>query len=261
MSYNFQGKTIIITGGAAGLGKAAAEKLAAEGANLVLVDINNEALENTKKEILASFPNAEVLLIAADVSDEKAVADYVKQAVNKFQRIDGFFNNAGIEGRQARVVDYDVNIFRKVIDINLMGVYYGLKHVLAVMEKQGSGYIVNVASVGGIRGVQNQTPYVASKHAVTGMTKNAAIEYGAKGISVNAIAPGVILTDMVEGAFRQIGGENWEGAMADFVAPNPKKRCGKPSEVAELVAFLLSGSADYLNGAVIPIDGGQSSEY
>ncbi|MBX9953661.1 SDR family oxidoreductase [Peribacillus simplex] len=153
------------------------------------------------------------------------------------------------------------SIFNKVTGININGVFYGMKYILPIMKEQGSGAVVNVASVGGIRAVLNQSAYVASKHAVTGLTKTAAIEYGQYGISINAIAPGVILTAMVEGSFRQIGGENWEEAMAEFVSVNPKKRFGKPEEVGRLVAFLLSGESEFINGAVIPIDGGQSSQY
>ncbi|MGE7760319.1 SDR family oxidoreductase [Peribacillus sp. NPDC097895] len=206
-------------------------------------------------------PNSEVLLITADVSDEEAVKNYVDETVRKYGRVDGFYNNAGIEGKQAPTADYDIEVFNKVTDININGVFYGMKYILPIMKEQESRAVVNVASVGGIRAVLNQTAYVASKHAVAGLTKTAAIEYGPYGTSINAIAPGVILTAMVEGSFRQIGGEIWEEAMADFVSVNPKKRFGKPEEVGRLVAFLLPGESDFINGAVIPIDGGQSSLY
>ena len=190
----FKDKTIIITGAAMGLGLAASKVMAQKGANLAIVDYNGEALEKAKKEIQELAPDAKILTIVADVSNEEAVRNYVDTTVKEFGRIDGFYNNAGIEGKQAPLVDYDLEVFKKVIDINLMGVYYGLKHVIKVMQKQGGGRIVNVASVGGIRGVVNQMPYVASKHAVSGMTKNAAVEYGKDGILTNAIAPGAILT-------------------------------------------------------------------
>ncbi|GAB6255200.1 glucose 1-dehydrogenase [Peribacillus sp. N1] len=261
MSERFDGKVVIITGAGSGLGQAAALEMAKEGAKLSLVDLNDASLEGTKKLILDMAPNSEVLLVTADVSDEEAVKNYVDQTVSKYGRVDGFYNNAGIEGKQAPMAEYDSNVFNKVTDININGVFYGMKYILPIMKEQGSGAVVNVASVGGIRAVLNQAAYVASKHAVAGLTKTAAIEYGQYGISINAIAPGVILTAMVEGSFRQIGGENWEEAMAEFVSVNPKKRFGKPEEVGRLVAFLLSGESEFINGVVIPIDGGQSSQY
>ena len=129
------------------------------------------------------------------------------------------------------------------------------------MKEQGYGSIVNTASVGGIRGVGNQSGYAASKHGVVGLTRNSAIEYGQFGISIKAIAPGAILTPMVENSLRQMAGDNWEQAGVEFVSVNPMKRFGKPEEVAYLVAFLLSDQAEFINAAVIPIDGGQSYKY
>lgn len=136
-----------------------------------------------------------------------------------------------------------------------------MKHVLKVMREQGFGSIVNTASVGGIRGVGSQSGYAASKHGVVGLTRNSAIEYGQYGISIKAIAPGAIMTPMVEGSLKQIDPENWEDAGKQFVEPNPMKRFGKPEEVGYLVAFLLSEQASFINAAVIPIDGGQSYKY
>jgi len=166
-----ENKVIIITGAAMGLGLAAAKELASQGVNLVLVDYNQKSLEEAKADLSKEFPSVKIITVVADVSNEEAVKNYVDETVKTFGRIDGLYNNAGIEGRQAGMTEYDVNIFNKVIDINLMGVYYGMRYVIPVMQKQKYGRIVNVASVGGIRGVLNQVPYVASKHAVSGMTK------------------------------------------------------------------------------------------
>jgi NAD(P)-dependent dehydrogenase (short-subunit alcohol dehydrogenase family) len=257
----FKDKTIIITGAAMGLGLAASKAVALKGANLSIVDYNAEALEKAKAEILSSAPNTKIITIVADVSDEEAVKNYVAKTVEAFDRIDGFYNNAGIEGKQAPLVDYDINIFKKVIDINLMGVYYGLKYVIPVMQKQGGGKIVNVASVGGIRGVINQMPYVASKHAVSGMTKNAAIEYGKDGIYTNAIAPGAILTPMVAEAFKQVNPADPKAAETTYAQRNPTRQLGKPEDVGNLVAFLLSDECQYVNGQTIAIDGGESNLY
>lgn len=258
---NSKGQTILITGAAMGLGYAVAEKFASTGANLSLVDFNSEALERAKNQLESRFPEVKLLSIVADVSDEEKVKDFVAQTVKVFGRIDGFYNNAGIEGRQAPLATYDPEIFRKVIEINLMGVYYGLRYVIPVMQKQRYGRIVNAASVGGIRGVLHQTPYVGAKHAVAGFTKNAALEYGSEGIMTNAIAPGAILTSMVAEAFREMNAEDPKQAEADFAQDNPTKRLGLPEEVANVVAFLLSEECSYVNGQVIAIDGGQSNSY
>jgi NAD(P)-dependent dehydrogenase (short-subunit alcohol dehydrogenase family) len=257
----FQGKTIVITGAAMGLGLATAKVVAERGADLTLVDYNEEALSKAKEEILAIAPDARVLTITADVSNEDAVRNYVDKAIAEYGKIDGFYNNAGIEGKQAPITEYDIAVFKKVIDINLMGVYYGLRYVIPAMQKNGGGKIVNVASVGGIRGVVNQMPYVASKHAVSGMTKNAAIEYGKDNIFTNAIAPGAILTPMVAGAFKQVNPDDPAAAEKEYAQRNPTRRLGKPEEVGKLVAFLLSDDCQYVNGQTIAIDGGESNLY
>ena len=142
-----------------------------------------------------------------------------------------------------------------------MGVYYGLRYVIPVMQKQKYGRIVNVASVGGIRGVLNQMPYVASKHAVSGMTKNIALEYGRDGILTNAIAPGAILTPMVAEAFKQVNPADPKAAETEYAQRNPTKRLGLPAEVAKVAAFLLSEDNGYVNGQTIAIDGGESNSY
>lgn len=254
-------KVIIITGAGMGLGYAAAKELASRGANLVLVDYNDKSLNDAKTDIGKEYPDVKIITVLADVSNEEAVKNYVDEAVNAFGRIDGLYNNAGIEGKQASIIEYDVTIFKKVIDINLMGVYYGLRYVIPVMQKQKFGRIVNVASVGGIRGVLNQMPYVASKHAVSGMTKNAALEYGKDGILTNAIAPGAILTPMVVEAFKQVNPDNPKAAETEYAQRNPTRRLGQPHEVAKLVSFLLSEDNGYISGQTIAIDGGESNIY
>lgn len=257
----FQDKTVIITGAASGLGRAAAERLGSEGANLLLVDIDPDGLDASKQAIESAGGAGRVVTRVANVAEESEVRAYVQAAVDEFGTIDGFFNNAGVEGRQNLTEDYGADEYSRVVSINLDGVFYGMAAVLEVMHRQGHGAIVNTASVGGIRGVGNQSGYAASKHGVVGLTRNSAVEYGEFGISINAIAPGAIMTPMVEDSLKQIDAENWQEVGKEFVSANPMQRFGEPHEVAALVAFLLSGEAPFINGAVITIDGGQSYKY
>ncbi|NLI04282.1 MAG: SDR family oxidoreductase [Actinomycetaceae bacterium] len=251
----------MITGGAAGLGLAAAKRLIQEGADLLLVDLNADALEAAKAEVQAEG-DSRVETFVANVANEDEVKAYVAKAVELFGKIDGFFNNAGIEGKQNLTESYGADEFHRVVAINLNGVFYGMAEVLRVMAtKETGGHIVNTASVGGILGVGNQSGYSASKHGVVGLTRNSAREYGTKNITINAIALGAIMTAMVEGSLKQMDPENWEEAGQAFVSSNPTCRFGKPEEVAATVAFLLSDDAGFINGSILPIDGGQHGMY
>ena len=261
MTNRFADQAIIITGAGSGLGQAVAQRLASEGADLVLVDMSSEGLEATKQIILHDTSDAKIELVTANVTEEEDVKKYVDAAVSTFGKIDGFFNNAGIEGKQNLTEDFGIEEFAKVIAVNLNGVFLGMQYVLQQMHKQGHGAVVNTASVGGIRGVGNQSGYAASKHGVVGLTRNSAREYGDKGVRINAIAPGAIMTAMVENSLKQLDPDNPEEAGKQFVSVNPMKRFGKPEEVAGLVSFLLSEDAGFINGTVIPIDGGQHAMY
>ncbi|WP_291043186.1 glucose 1-dehydrogenase [Herbiconiux sp.] len=257
----FTDRVVLITGGGSGLGRATAVRLAEEGATLSLVDVSEAGLAATVEAVSAAAREAKVLTLVADVSKEEDVDRYVSETLAAFGRIDGFFNNAGIEGRQNLTEDFTSVEFEKVIAINLSGVFLGLEKVLKVMREQGSGMIVNTASVGGIRGVGNQSGYAAAKHGVVGLTRNSAVEYGQFGIRINAIAPGAIWTPMVENSMKQLDPENPRAAAEQFIQANPTKRYGEAPEIAAVVAFLLSDDASYINAAVVPIDGGQSYKY
>lgn len=261
MTKVHEGKIALITGGSSGLGLATAITLAKEGAKIAIVGRKEDSLQKAKEKINSNVANAEVLVIKADVSSEEDTKKYVEATVQEYGKIDYFFNNAGIEGLQEPITKYDMNVYRSVIDINLMGVVYGLKYVIEVMEKQGKGTIVNTSSVGGLRGVVNQSAYVASKHGVAGITKNMASEYADKNIRVNAICPGAIKTPMVEQAFKMMNPENPEQAEKEFAVNNPTKRLGVPEEVADVVSFLLSEKSRYIVGQMIVVDGGQSNQY
>lgn len=258
---NLKGKVFIVTGAAMGLGLSAADVLASKGAHITLVDYNGEALNKAQSDLQSKYPESTFLTVTANVSIEENVKNYVDQTVKEFGKVDGLYNNAGIEGKQASLVEYDIDVFKKVIDINLLGVYYGMKYIIPELQKNGGGRIVNVASVGGIRGVLNQTAYVATKHAVAGMTKNAALEYGKDNILTNAIAPGAILTPMVAEAFKQVNPNDPKAAETEYASRNPTRKLGDPKDVGNLVAYLLSDENGYVSGQVIAIDGGESNMY
>ncbi len=260
-STRFTDRVVLITGGGSGLGRATALRLAAEGAKLALVDISQKGLDESKAAVLEATPEAEILTTLADVSEEADVDAYVEATLERFGRIDGFFNNAGIEGRQNLTENFTADEFDKVVAINLRGVFLGLEKVLKIMREQGSGMVVNTASVGGITGIGNQSGYAAAKHGVVGLTRNSAIEYGQFGIRINAIAPGAIWTPMVENSMKQLNADDPRKAAEEFIQINPTKRYGEADEIASVVAFLLSDDASYVNATVLPIDGGQSIKY
>lgn len=256
----FVNKVVIITGGAGGIGLATAIRLAAEGAKIALVDITEEGLETAEAAILAKVPGAEVITCVADVSNEEHVKAYVKDTLDTFGSIDGFFNNAGIDGKRFPLPEYTPEEFERVMSINSTGVFLGLKHVLEHMDKQGSGAIVNTASIGGIRGWSSQYGYIASKHAVVGMTRAAAAEFAGKGVQINAVAPGGIKTPMAADAMEMLNPEDPAAAEREFTSRIPARRMGMPEEVAGAVAFLLSEDASFINGQILLVDGGQTCQ-
>lgn len=250
-------KVALITGAAGGLGRQTAIRMAEEGAKIALVDLNVEGGEETKK--LVEEIGSKSIFIQADVSKSSDVQNYVKKTIEEFGKIDIFFNNAGIEGMVAPVEDYDEDEFDKVIAINVKGVFLGLKYVLKEMKKQGSGSVINTSSIGGLVGHENFIGYVASKHAVSGMTKDAAIEYGKHGIRVNAIAPGPINTDMVKNAAHKHNPDNPQEYYDLVTSLVPSRMIGEPEHVANLVTFLGSDESPYINGAIIAIDGAMTA--
>jgi NAD(P)-dependent dehydrogenase (short-subunit alcohol dehydrogenase family) len=250
MTDRFAGKVAVVTGAASGFGLAAATRLAAEGARVVLVDRAADALADAA----AALDGAAA--VVADVSLEADVDSYVSAALDAFGRIDLFFNNAGIEGRMAPMTELTADDFDRVWAVNARGVFLGLRAVLRVMKEQQSGAIVNTASMAGIRGSATFSPYVASKHAVVGLTRCAALEGAPFGIRVNAVAPGHIDTRMARALTAQINPEDPDGVYQRIAASVPLGgRYGTADEVASLALWLLSGDARYVSGAVHLIDG------
>jgi 3alpha(or 20beta)-hydroxysteroid dehydrogenase len=249
VKYGLEGKVAVVTGAANGFGLAVATRLADEGAKLVLVDRDAEGLKKAAEKLGG-------LAVAADVSKEEEVDGYVAAAVDAHGRIDLFFNNAGIEGRMAPMTELSVADFDRVWAVNARGVFMGLRAVLKVMKPQNSGVIVNTASMAAIKGAATFSPYIASKHAVLGLTKSAALEGAPYGIRVNCVAPGHIDTRMARDLTAQINPDDPEGVFANVSASVPYgKRYGTAGEVANLVMWLLSDESEYVSGALHLIDG------
>ena len=253
------GRTAVVTGAAGVIGAATARLLAARGARIVAIDRKRDELEAAVKALPAS---AEALAITADVTDEDEVEGYVRAAVDRFGSIDAFFNNAGIEGEVKPITQYSLETFRKVIDVNLVGVFLGLKHVLPVMLKQDKGSIINTASIAGLFGSPNIAVYSASKHGVIGLTKSAAWEYTGTGVRINCVCPGMIdsrmLSTIIEARGRHAG-INAPMQQDKIVERIPARRLGQADEVAAIVAFLASDDASYVSGAAYTVDGGRTA--
>ena len=251
---DFTGKVAVITGGGNGIGRATALGFARRGARVVVVDRDGDAAAAVAGEI-----GKAAIACTADVTQSRDVAAYVKAALDAFGRIDCFHNNAGIEGKVTPLVDYDDAVFDAVMAVNVKGVFLGLKHVLPVMIRQQSGAVVNTASIAGMVGTAGMSAYVASKHAVMGLTKVAAGEVGPLGIRVNAICPGPIATRMVQDIARQVSPNNPESVEERYASGIPLRRYGTAEEVANLVLFLLSDLASNITGAQYPVDGGRTA--
>ncbi|MCU9612402.1 SDR family oxidoreductase [Caldibacillus lycopersici] len=251
------GKVAVITGGAGGIGKETAALFLKEGARVVLVDLFEDSLQKTKTEL---HTYGEVLTVQADVSKEADVKNYVKTTVDHFGKIDVFFNNAGIEGKVAPIVEQTVEDFDKVIAVNVRGVFLGLKHVLNVMNSQGYGSIINTSSVAGLHGSEGVSPYVASKHAVVGLTKSAALEAAHANVRVNSIHPSPVNTRMMRSLEAGFNPEDAEAVKEELAKSLPLGRYGEPSDIAKLVLFLASDDSEFITGAQYRVDGGQGAK-
>lgn len=255
MERRFEGKTAVITGAAGGIGREACKRFAREGANVVLVDLPGSALMEAEADVIEAGSSA--LVVPTDVTKSDQVQNYATLAKQRFGRIDAFFNNAGIEGFVGPTLEYPEDMFDRVIAVNVKGVFLGMKYVIPVMREGGNGgSIVNTASVAGLSGTPTLFAYGASKHAVIGMSKSGALEFGRDNIRVNAVCPSPIETRMMRSLERGNNPDNPEAAHRAIAANIPMGRYGEPEEVAALVAFLCSDDAKFISGGVYTIDGG-----
>jgi NAD(P)-dependent dehydrogenase (short-subunit alcohol dehydrogenase family) len=245
------GKSALITGGGSGIGRATALAFAREGARVAVADLSAQNAAATVEQINAA--GGQAISIALDVTEEAKVSAMVETTVAAFGRLDCAFNNAGIAPYQVnaaglKTAEWQEAAFDRLIAVNVKSVWLSMKHEILQMLKQGGGAIVNTASVAGLVGLYNSSAYVASKHAVVGLTKSAALEYAENDIRVNAVCPGYITTPMTEETVRRRGDE--------LMAKVPVRRMGNPEEIAEMVVWLCSDRASFVTGAAYNVDGG-----
>lgn len=246
---DFTGKVALVTGAAAGMGLATVQAFAEAGAAVVMADAREETVQREAEELVAA--GYKVIAIRCDVSDDAQVEQMVERAVSEFGRLDAAFNNAGVMARIVPTADSTREEWDRVININLRGVWSCMKYELRQMERQGSGAIVNNASVGALTGNPGIGSYIASKHGVIGLTRTAALEYCKKGIRVNAVNPGLIDTQIA----RDVVAGN-EQAYTEMEQQVPIGRAGRPEEIAAAVLWLCSPGASYVVGHGLTVDGG-----
>jgi NAD(P)-dependent dehydrogenase (short-subunit alcohol dehydrogenase family) len=247
----FSNKVAIVTGGASGIGEAIVKELAAGGAKVVIADRDRAGLERVAAEVTAK--GGQALSFELDVGKPDANAAMVDLAVSRFGGLHLAVNNAGIGGPQAPTGEYPIEGWRQVMDINLDGVFYGMRYEIPAILKSGGGAIVNMASILGSVGFANAVAYTATKHALLGMTKVAGMEYAAKGVRINAVGPGFIDTPLLS--------KNLTPEVLQYVAGlHPIQRLGRPEEVSALTCFLLSDRASFITGSYHLVDGGYVSQ-
>ncbi|MGB7387684.1 MAG: SDR family oxidoreductase [Pseudomonas neustonica] len=251
MSSEFSGKVVLVTGAAAGIGMATAEAFAAAGARVIASDVDVENGEIVVQSITASGGDA--VFIPCNVADAEQVQSLVNQIEADYGRLDCAFNNAGIEIERGKLADGDEAVFDRIMDVNVKGVWQCMRFEIPLMLKSGGGAIVNTASVAALGAAPKMSIYAASKHAVLGLTRSAAVEYGKQGIRVNAVCPAVIDTEM----FRRAA--EIEPRKAEFAAAmHPVGRIGKAEEIAAAVLYLCSAGAGFTTGIALPVDGGST---
>ena len=244
----FTGRVALVTGAASGIGQATAVAFAREGARVAILDRTADALQPTAEAVRAA--GGEGLVLACDIARSEQVEAAIAETVATFGRLDIAFNNAGVENVAAPVAEIALADWDRILDINLRGTFVCMKHEIAQMLRQGGGVIVNTASGAGIRGVAGGASYAASKHAVIGLTKSAALDYASANIRVNAVLPGNIATPMMD---RFTGGD-----IQKAIDLEPVGRLGRPEEIAEAVLWMSADLGAFVTGAAVSVDGGWS---
>ncbi|KQT62569.1 MULTISPECIES: glucose 1-dehydrogenase [unclassified Aureimonas] len=248
MSNRFAGKVALVTGAANGIGRATALAFAVEGARVAILDRSEDSLRSTADAIRNA--GGEVLVLACDVSHPQEVEVAVARVVERFGRLDCAFNNAGVENEAAPLHEIELEEWDRILGINLRGTFVCMKHEIAQMLRQGGGVVVNTSSGAGVRGVAGGASYSASKHAMIGMTKSAALDYAKRNIRVNCVLPGNIDTEMMD--------RFTDGDIQKAIDLEPVGRLGKPEEIAEAVLWMCSDLGAFVTGASIAVDGGWS---
>jgi NAD(P)-dependent dehydrogenase (short-subunit alcohol dehydrogenase family) len=242
-------KVAVITGAANGIGRAIAIRFAAEGARIVVSDLDTAHGEALVDTIITAGGHA--VYVRADVSIDQDIHMLVRRALDIYGGVHIMVNNAGIEGPNVAIGDYDMAEFDRVIDVNLRGVFLGMQAAVKHMATGGGGVILNMSSVAGLKGFATLAPYTASKHAVVGLTKAAALEYATQHIRINAICPGAVVTDMIHRITK-----NDPAVEASYAKLQPIGRMGTPEEIAAVALFLCSDASSFLTGVALPADGG-----
>jgi NAD(P)-dependent dehydrogenase (short-subunit alcohol dehydrogenase family) len=246
-------KTVIITGGTTGIGKATAIKFAKNDYNVVVTSRNSAKEADLKSEFKQL--NLEVHFEVLDVTNEAQVKAIIEKTVAQFGKLDVIVNNSGISMGNAILADTESDELKQMLDTNVMGVYYGMKYAIKAMLKTGGGAIVNLASIAGLNGLYATAQYNASKHAVVGLTKGAAIDYAQQGIRINAVAPGAIKTDILKNA---IASGTYD--VSSIEAIHPMNRLGEVEDIANGIFFLASDENKFMTGAILSIDGGYNAK-
>jgi 3alpha(or 20beta)-hydroxysteroid dehydrogenase len=252
ISYGLESQVAIITGAASGIGLATLDLFVAQSAKVIAFDTDEKGLNAA----LAKYDHLNVVSFAGDVSKSDDWARAIDLAHERFGGVDALFNNAGISGPRATILNYDEAAFDQVMAVNVRGVFLGIQHAGRAMKARGKGAIVNTSSIVGFTGGRNINAYTASKHAVIGLTKAAAVELAPFNIRVNSVCPSPTATEMMFKLERELAPDDPESVRAAFASSSPMNRYGEPSEVAAAVAWLCSDGASYVTGTALPIDGG-----